>query len=147
MKKWVVSEFSMENADRIMNEYNIPKLPAAILDSKHFKNDDEMLEFISKDSKLTDPFLIKDMEIAVERINRAIDNFEKICIYGDYDADGVTSTAILYSYLESLSAYVMYYIPDRLSEGYGLNKNAIDLLKEKGVDLIITVDNGISAYN
>ena len=147
MKNWVVPEIDKENAKRILAKYNIPMLPAVILESKHFKNDNEMLDFISDDIEFTDPFLIKDMQIAVERINQAIDNFEKICIYGDYDADGVTSTAVLYSYLESLSADVMYYIPEREGEGYGLNKSAVELLKEKEVDLIITVDNGISAYD
>lgn len=147
MKNWSASEVNKENVTRIMHKYDIPMLPAVLLDSKHFKNDDEMLKFISDDTEFTDPFLIKDMDIAVERINRAIEDFEKICIYGDYDADGVTSTAVLFSYLESISADVMYYIPERESEGYGLNKNAVKILKEKNVSLIITVDNGISAYN
>lgn len=147
MKKWVVPAIDKENAKRIMNEYNVPMLPAVILESKHFENDSQMSDFISENTEFTDPFLIADMKAAVERINKAIDNFEKICIYGDYDADGVTSTAVLFSYLESISAYVMYYIPERESEGYGLNNNAIDLLKEKEIELIITVDNGISAYN
>ena len=146
MKKWSVADINKKNASRISKQYSIPILPSILLDSKKFKNDTEMLEFVSDSAEFTDPFLISDMDIAVERINRAVDNFEKICIYGDYDADGVTSTAVLFSYLESISAYVMYYIPERESDGYGLNKDAVQLLSDDGVKLIITVDNGISAY-
>ena len=90
---------------------------------------------------------IKDMDKATERIRQAIDNNEKILIYGDYDADGVTSTALLYLYLKSENADVITYIPDRNSEGYGLNLDAVKDISEKGVKLIITVDNGISAFN
>lgn len=85
------------------------------------------------------------MDKAVERINKALDCGEPICVYGDYDADGVTSTALLYSYLETIDANAMYYIPSRETEGYGMNKNAVDKLNERGIKLIITVDNGIAA--
>lgn len=92
-----------------------------------------------------DPFLFPDMDKAVERIRRAVDDFESIAVYGDYDVDGVTATAVLYMYLESLGAKVSYYIPDRHSEGYGLSKDAINKLHDCGINLIVTVDNGISA--
>lgn len=85
------------------------------------------------------------MDKAADRVRFAVENGEKICVYGDYDADGVTSTALLYSYLETVGANVMYYIPSRESEGYGMNMSAIDKLNDENVDLIITVDNGISA--
>ena len=126
MKKWSVADINKKNASRISKQYSIPILPSILLDSKKFKNDTEMLEFVSDSAEFTDPFLISDMDIAVERINRAVDNFEKICIYGDYDADGVTSTALLYDYLTSCGADVIYYIPSREAEGYGMNKNAVD---------------------
>ena len=90
---------------------------------------------------------MKDMDCAVARIQRAIENFETICVYGDYDADGVTSTAMLYSYLESCGANVMFYIPLREQEGYGLNLEALDQLHEQGVQLIVTVDNGIASID
>ncbi len=90
---------------------------------------------------------MKDMDLAVERIRKALYNEEKIAIYGDYDCDGITSTALLYSYLENEGGDIIYYIPERESEGYGLNKEAIDILKENDVNLIITVDNGISALD
>jgi single-stranded-DNA-specific exonuclease RecJ len=85
------------------------------------------------------------MEKACERINKAIDGGEKITVFGDYDADGVTSTALLYSYLFKNGANVDYYIPDRAGEGYGMSVSAMELLKERGTSLVITVDNGISA--
>ncbi len=96
-------------------------------------------------SEIVDPFSFPDMDKAVARIKKALDNFESIAVYGDYDVDGVTATAILYSYLESAGAKVFYYIPDRHSEGYGLNKESVDKLHEWGIKLIVTVDNGISA--
>lgn len=85
------------------------------------------------------------MDIAVERIIKAINNKEKILIYGDYDVDGITSTTVLKKYLMDRGISVDTYIPNRLHEGYGLNKNAIDTIKERNIDLIITVDCGISA--
>ena len=109
------------------------------------RSPDEIKSWFQEEYDFFDPFLMKDMDLAVGRIHRALDGFEKIAVYGDYDADGVTSTAMLYSYLESCGANVMYYIPEREGEGYGLNVAAIDVLKGKQVKLIITVDNGISS--
>ena len=94
---------------------------------------------------LSSPFCLKDMDKAVERILRAVDNFERITVYGDYDADGVTATAILYSYLDLMGANVDYVIPSRESDGYGLNFELIDMIKQRGTNLIITVDNGINS--
>lgn len=85
------------------------------------------------------------MKEAASRITAALDGFEKIAVYGDYDADGVTATAVLYSYLESCGGDVVYYIPEREGEGYGLNCGAVDTLNRMGVKLIVTVDNGISS--
>lgn len=96
-------------------------------------------------SGLADPMLMKDMDKAVEAISAALDEGRKITIYGDYDCDGVCSVTILYSYLEAMGAEVDYYIPDRFAEGYGLNVNALEKLIEQGTELVITVDNGISA--
>ncbi len=151
MKKWVVSKPNKENAQYILNilKEDIPNanMLAMLLDLKGFKNKEDIYKFLSYRNKLHNPFLMKDMEIAVEYIKNAVENNKKICIYGDYDADGVTSTALLYSYLQSCGANVMYYIPSRDSEGYGMNKYAIEKLHIMGVDLIITVDNGISAFD
>lgn len=107
----------------------------------------EIEDFLQNDSVIASPFEIKDMKKGADRILSAIDNYELICVYGDYDADGVTSTALLYSYLQTAEANVMYYIPSRENEGYGMNRNAVDILAEKGVRLIVTVDNGIAAVD
>ncbi len=99
------------------------------------------------ETSLHDPFLLKDIELAVARIFEALEKGEKIAIYGDYDVDGVTSVSLLYLYLSRLGADIGYYIPCRSREGYGLSASAIDTLKEKGVELIITVDTGITAMD
>lgn len=145
MKKWVISSLNKENAKRISSDFGIHILPAMLIDQMGFQDDTEIEEFLSDDYDFSDPFLMTDMEKAVERISFAIDENQLICVYGDYDADGVTSTALLYSYLVSIGANVMYYIPSRETEGYGLNNSAVNILKEKGVELIVTVDNGVSA--
>lgn len=107
----------------------------------------EIEDFLHNDTEIEPPWDIKDMEKACVRVHEAIAQEELICVYGDYDADGVTSTALLYSYLEAVGAHVMYYIPSREAEGYGMNNAAVDTLHQKGVKLIITVDNGIAAIN
>ncbi len=96
-------------------------------------------------SRISDPFLLPDMKKAVDRIKKAVSNKEKITVYGDYDVDGITSVTILYQYLKSLGCPVDYYIPDRTEEGYGLNCNAIQKIKECGTTLLITVDTGTTA--
>jgi len=102
--------------------------------------------FIAKrDEQLHDPFLMKDMDLAAERVVRALENEEKIVIFGDYDVDGVTSVSCLYLYLKSYGADVSYYIPCRAGEGYGVSESAVRKLAESGVGLIITVDTGITA--
>ena len=107
----------------------------------------EIEDFLHNDTEIEPPWDIKDMEKACVRVHEAIAQEELICVYGDYDADGVTSTALLYSYLEAVGAHVMYYIPSREAEGYGMNNSAVDTLHQKGVKLIVTVDNGIAAIN
>ncbi len=97
-------------------------------------------------TELPDPFLIKDMDKAAKIVSNALEEGKKITVYGDYDCDGVCSTAILYNYLEAQGAEVDYYIPDRLTEGYGMNLDAVKKLAERGTELVITVDNGISAH-
>ena len=146
-KKWLVSARDKELASDIAEEYDIDPFCSLLLDSRGITDDSEIFDFFSKECRLSDPFEIKDMDKAAARIRKAIEEKEKILIYGDYDADGVTSTALLYLYLKSENADVITYIPDRNSEGYGLNLDAVKEISEKGVKLIITVDNGISAFN
>jgi single-stranded-DNA-specific exonuclease len=145
VKEWKVVPCDYNSSLKLAEELDIPKLLAVLLVSRGITEPAQAEAFFRSGLELSDPFLMADMEKAAERILRAIDHFEKIAVYGDYDADGITSTAMLYSYLESCGANVMYYIPEREGEGYGLNLNAIDILHNQEVSLIVTVDNGISS--
>lgn len=146
MKVWSVAKVNKERAIAMANKLEIPPLLAMMLDIRGITKEEDVINFLQENKDFSDPFLMKDMDKAVERITTAVENGEKICIYGDYDADGVTSTSLLYSYLrDSLGADVMFYIPTRTGEGYGMNKGAVDKIHSLGVTLIITVDNGISA--
>lgn len=146
MKVWSVAKVNKERAIAMANKLEIPPLLAMMLDIRGITKKEDVINFLQENKDFSDPFLMKDMDKAVERITTAVENGEKICVYGDYDADGVTSTSLLYSYLrDSLGADVMFYIPTRTGEGYGMNKGAVDKIHSLGVTLIITVDNGISA--
>ena len=145
MKKWSISVPQKELVSKLMLGCGVSSLTAAALASKGYSSPEHVIDSLNTDS-LSSPFLIKDMQEAADTINSAIDEGLRICIYGDYDCDGVMATAILYSYLTETGADVTCYIPER-SEGYGLNKNAIDKLSDDGVNLIVTVDNGISAIS
>lgn len=146
MKVWSVAKVNKERAIAMANKLEIPPLLAMMLDIRGITKEKDVINFLQENKDFSDPFLMKDMDKAVERITTAVENGEKICVYGDYDADGVTSTSLLYSYLrDSLGADVMFYIPTRTGEGYGMNKGAVDKIHSLGVTLIITVDNGISA--
>lgn len=146
MKVWSVAKVNKERAIAMANKLEIPPLLAMMLDIRGITKEEDVINFLQENKDFSDPFLMKDMDKAVERITTAVENGEKICVYGDYDADGVTSTSLLYSYLrDSLGADVMFYIPTRTGEGYGMNKGAVDKINSQGVTLIITVDNGISA--
>lgn len=146
MKVWSVAKVNKERAIAMASKLEIPPLLAMMLDIRGITKEEDVINFLQENKDFSDPFLMKDMDKAVERITTAVENGEKICIYGDYDADGVTSTSLLYSYLrDSLGADVMFYIPTRTGEGYGMNKGAVDKIHSLGVTLIITVDNGISA--
>ena len=96
-------------------------------------------------SDLHDPFLMKDMDKAVDRLDLAIKNKEKVMVYGDYDVDGTTSVALIYIFLKSRIEHLEYYIPDRYSEGYGVSSKSIDYAEENGFSLIIALDCGIKA--
>lgn len=146
MKVWSVAKVNKERAIAMASKLEIPPLLAMMLDIRGITKEEDVINFLQENKEFSDPFLMKDMDKAVERITTAVENGEKICVYGDYDADGVTSTSLLYSYLrDSLGADVMFYIPTRTGEGYGMNKGAVDKIHSLGVTLIITVDNGISA--
>lgn len=145
-KKWIVNNCDKEVATLIAEELNVSPFAALIASARGIKNIEDAEEFFGiSESVPTDPFDFPDMYKAVKRIKTALDNFERIAVYGDYDADGVTATALLYSYLEMQGADVVFAVPNRHTEGYGLNYSAIDNISRMGAKLIITVDNGISA--
>lgn len=143
-KKWVVSPCDRDAAATIAENCGVEPFAAFLLCSRGMTDEFEIESFLY-DTDLIDPYTLPDMEKAVERVNQALENGERITVFGDYDCDGVTSTALLYSYLSSRGANVDFYIPDRSGEGYGMNLGAIDILKSRGTNVIITVDNGISA--
>ncbi|MCM1506291.1 MAG: single-stranded-DNA-specific exonuclease RecJ [Ruminococcus flavefaciens] len=145
MKKWVAQNPDSSIVHEIMSKCGVSQLTATVLASQGYSSPEEVIDKLGA-KELSDPFLIKDMKEAVDVITTAVDNNDRICIYGDYDCDGIMSTVIMYSYLSEIGADVMYYIPER-SEGYGLNNNAIDEIFSAGAKLILTVDNGISAIN
>lgn len=145
-KKWKINDTQTDIAEKVANEFNISKLVANIIANKGLKDKEEIETFLSPTRKdFYDPFLMPDMKKAVERILKAIDNKEKITIYGDYDVDGITSSTILSRFLEERGIKADIYIPDRINEGYGLNQNAIKSIAENKTKLIITVDCGITA--
>ena len=132
----------------LSEETGLSLIMSRVLYMRGYHTKAEVISFLHQEQAcLHDPYLMQDMAPAVERILRAIDEGERIAIYGDYDVDGVTSVSLLYLYLSEYGADVEYYIPSRIREGYGLSKPAIDVLKEHGVGLMITVDTGITAID
>lgn len=147
MKKWTIGKPEQQAVDILTKQGGLSEICAGVLASRSIDTMEKAIEFFNQgenENILSDPFLIKDMKMASEIILSAMDEGKKICVYGDYDCDGITATALLYSYLECMGADVSYYINQR-SEGYGLCADALRRLAEEGVELIITVDNGISA--
>ena len=145
-KQWLVLPSDKDLTADIAEQYDIEPFLAHLLVSRGITDEFEVEDFCFDTAMLSDPFELRDMDKAVERINQALEKGEKIAVYGDYDADGVTATALLTLYFKSLGVKVKTYIPDRNAEGYGLNMKAVKSLCEEGIQLIITVDNGISAF-
>lgn len=147
-KEWKIYEVDEKKVEEISSKYNLNKLISTILANRNITTEEEIRLFLSPTRKdFHNPFLITDMEKSVERIIKAIENKEKVTIYGDYDVDGITSITVLKSFLKDRGLETSQYIPNRLNEGYGLNNNAIEKIKQQGCDLMITVDCGISAIN
>lgn len=147
IKKWNITAIDTDSITSLQEQCQINKLNASILVSRGHTTYSQAVEFLTNEDSLSDPLDIQDMEVAVGRINEAMDSGEKITIYGDYDCDGITSTTVLYTYFNSIGVDVEFYIPSREKEGYGLNKDALQNLADNGTTLVITVDNGISAVN
>ena len=148
-KTWKLRDGICEIDDacsKLSSDLSLSYPMAKLLYSRGNRTTDEARSFLRmEETMLHDPFLMQDMDKAVGIISCAVKDGKKICIYGDYDVDGVTSVSMLYLYLESKGASVCYYIPDRIGEGYGMSSSAIDKMSEDGVGLIITVDTGITA--
>ena len=143
MKKWTIRRQDPEQVKSLAASAQISEFAAALLVNRGILTREQADEFFNND-EITSPFDIADMEKAAEIISGAIESGDKITVYGDYDCDGVTATAILYGYLEAIGAEADWYIPSR-EEGYGLNIGAVDKIAKNGTRLIVTVDNGISA--
>ena len=147
-KKWECIELDNEkikNVEKIEDEYGISNLLAKILVNRNLTKKEDIDLFLKPTRHdFHNPYLMPDMALAVDRIIKAINNKEKILIYGDYDVDGITSITVVKNFLLERGANVTQYIPNRLNEGYGLNKDAIKKISDDGINLIITVDCGIS---
>lgn len=145
--RWLIkSEPEQEVVKILENEVRLPNVLAKVLAQRGVKSFDQAKEFFRPTLQmLHNPFLMKDMDKAVERILLAIENQEKIMVYGDYDVDGTTSVALMYSFLQKKYENIVFYIPDRYLEGYGVSKQGVDFAKENDVNLIIALDCGIKA--
>ncbi len=147
-KKWALRNPSLGKVNDIACALDIPPVVAQLLVNRKIETVEEASVFIKATlSSLHDPFLIKGMELAVERILRAIKNKESIRLFCDYDVDGVTSAAFLTHFFRDIGVCVGYYLPERMKEGYGLNEDAIKLIRKEGASLMITADCGITAVN
>lgn len=146
--RWNLKQSNQQAVDLLTKELQITPLVAQLLVNRGINTIDSVKSFLFLDTlQFHDPYLLKDMDKAVQRIKAAIANDENILIFGDYDADGVSSTTVLMETLNRLGANVDFYIPNRFTEGYGPNEGAFRFAKDNGTDLIITVDTGISALN
>ena len=144
-KRWRIKEKNISRAEKIAKRYNLSNLVSKIIANKNL-NDEEIEKFLNPTRRdFYDPFLMPDMKKAIDRIESAIKEKEKIIIYGDYDADGITSTVILKRFFKDRGIELDTYIPNRLDEGYGLNKKAVEKIAKDGYTLMITVDCGITS--
>lgn len=147
MKRWVTAKPNLETVRSLARSCGFTPLAAAALCARGIDTPEAAHAFLETDpAKLHDPMLLPDMAKARDTIRRAIEQGKKIAVFGDYDVDGVTSTCVMTRVLRSLGADVRHYIPDRLSEGYGLSMGAMDRLAQDGIGLIVTVDSGVSAF-
>lgn len=146
-KRWILrKDYDLETVERLAEALGVDKIIATLLVQRGIKTFDEAKRFFRPSlDQLHDPFLIKDMDKAIERINRCIRNKERLLIYGDYDVDGTSAVALVYSYFHAIHPNIDFYIPDREKEGYGISIQGIDYAHTTGVSLIIALDCGIKA--
>ena len=146
-RKWQSEQLNKDEVESLRSSLGISSLLAKVLVNKGATTKEKAKKMFFDETPLSDPYLLKDMDVAVKRIIRAVENGEKIVIYGDYDVDGVCATATLFTCLENMGANVFYKLPNREKDGYGLNSDVLQSFKNKGVDLVVTVDNGIAAIS
>ncbi|MDR1699337.1 MAG: DHH family phosphoesterase, partial [Prevotellaceae bacterium] len=147
--KWkicLLNDQQKKQAKELANELNINEILAQLLVQRGLGTFADARDFFRPQlSKLHDPFLMKDMDKAVERLNQALAQKEKILVYGDYDVDGTTAVALVYKFLKQFHSEIDYYLPDRYNEGYGISYAGIDYAAENGFSLVIALDCGIKA--
>jgi len=146
LKNWIFPKKNKDLLNLLSSKLEISNVLLSILISRGIDNEDDIIKFLDNSMEFSDSLQYVGMKDLIERIKKAIENFEKICIFGDYDADGITSTVLMYLYFCENNIDVMYMIPSRYKEGYGLSIEAIDEISKYGVKLIFTVDNGISSF-
>ena len=143
-RRWNIAPEKPEAQARLQAA-GYPYLVSAVLAARGVESPEQAAAFLEREDKLTlSPFLMKDMDKAAARLQEALARQERIAVFGDYDVDGITATCILVDYLKRRGADVVHYIPRRIEDGYGLSKDAIQGLRDKGVTLMITVDCGIT---
>ena len=146
--RWIVRSSNNEKITQLVDEIHVTPLVASLLVNRGLDNPEEARAFLfNEKQEFHDPYLLNDMDKAVIRIKKAVEAREAILIFGDYDADGVTSTTVMMKTLQELGANVQFYIPNRFTEGYGPNEGAFRYAHEIGIALIITVDTGIAALH
>lgn len=144
-RPWEIKKSDPARSAALSAALGMPRLVSDVLCARGFDTPEKAQAICGDGAELSDPMLLSGIKAAVARIHRAIDDGERIVVFGDYDVDGVTATALLYTYLDTTGAEVYYKLPNREDDGYGLSNKAVEQMAEKNVDLIITVDNGISA--
>ena len=146
--RWIVRSSNNEKITQLVDEIHVTPLVASLLVNRGLDHPEEARAFLFNEKQdFHDPYLLHDMDKAVVRIKQAVEAKEAILIFGDYDADGVTSTTVMMKTLQELGANVQFYIPNRFTEGYGPNEGAFRYAHEIGISLIITVDTGIAALH
>lgn len=146
VRRWILPELNSEAAARLAEECEINPFLALMLTTRQITTPEEAMSFLAGDA-FDDPFGFADMDAAVERLEAAMDAGEAIMVYGDYDVDGITATALLYTYLKKRGANVFFRLPTREGDGYGLHTAQIDEFLEQNISLLVTVDNGITAVD
>ncbi len=145
-KEWIIPQADQNAIDALQKQTGLAPMFCRMLHQRNIQSTEQIDQFFNPSLEhLHDPFLLKDMYQAVGRLNRALEQDEKVLIYGDYDVDGTTSVAMFYSFLEPYHQHLDYYIPDRYKEGYGISRKGIDYAVDEGIQLIVAIDCGIRA--